>query len=129
MFTAYYTCIVRVTVGDVVREDVGFGSGYGKKAGDAIEGATKEAVTDALKRCLRTFGSQFGLALYDKERANVANPKDLAIADIVGCADLDSLKSIWDNLRDNYRSLAADPAVYDAKERRKRELAGITDPV
>lgn len=68
---AAYTCIVRVTVGDVVREDVGFGSGFAKQIGDAIEGATKEAVTDALKRALRTFGSPFGLALYDKSRANV----------------------------------------------------------
>lgn len=68
---AAYTCIVRVTVGDVVREDVGFGSGFAKQIGDAVEGATKEAVTDALKRALRTFGSPFGLALYDKSRANV----------------------------------------------------------
>jgi len=68
---AAYTCIVRLQVGDVIREDVGFGSGYAKQMGDAIEGATKEAVTDALKRALRTFGNPFGLALYDKSRANV----------------------------------------------------------
>lgn len=68
---AAYTCIVTVTVGDVTREDVGFGSGFSKQVGDAIEGATKEAVTDALKRALRTFGNPFGLALYDKSRANV----------------------------------------------------------
>jgi DNA repair and recombination protein RAD52 len=68
---AAYTCIVTVKVGDVVREDVGFGSGFAKQIGDAVEGATKEAVTDALKRALRTFGSKFGLALYDKSRENV----------------------------------------------------------
>lgn len=68
---AAYTCIVTVTVGEVIREDVGFGSGFAKQIGDAIEGATKEAVTDALKRCLRTFGNPFGLALYDKSRSNV----------------------------------------------------------
>jgi DNA repair and recombination protein RAD52 len=68
---AAYTCIVTVTVGDVVREDVGFGSGFAKQIGDAVEGATKEAVTDALKRALRTFGNSFGLALYDKSRENV----------------------------------------------------------
>lgn len=73
---AAYTCIVTVTVGDVVREDVGFGSGFSKQVGDAIEGATKEAVTDALKRALRTFGNIFGLALYDKTRENVGvNPE------------------------------------------------------
>jgi DNA repair and recombination protein RAD52 len=68
---AAYTCICTVTVGDVVRQDVGFGSGFAKGVGDAIEGATKEAATDALKRALRTFGSPFGLALYDKSRENV----------------------------------------------------------
>jgi DNA recombination protein Rad52 len=68
---AAYTCIVRVTVGETIREDVGFGSGFAAQIGDAIEGATKEAVTDALKRCLRTFGNVFGLALYDKSRENV----------------------------------------------------------
>ena len=68
---AAYTCVCTVTVGDVARQDVGFGSGFAKGIGDAIEGATKEAATDALKRCLRTFGSPFGLALYDKSRENV----------------------------------------------------------
>jgi DNA recombination protein Rad52 len=68
---AAYTCICTLTVGDVTRQDVGFGSGFAKGVGDAIEGATKEAATDALKRCARTFGNIFGLALYDKSRVNV----------------------------------------------------------
>ena len=72
---AAYTCIVTVTVGEVVREDVGFGSGFAAQIGDAVEGATKEAVTDALKRALRTFGNIFGLALYDKTRENVGKPE------------------------------------------------------
>lgn len=71
---AAYTCVCTVTAGGVTRQDVGFGSGFSKMVGDAIEGATKEAATDALKRCLRTFGHPFGLALYDKERANVQSP-------------------------------------------------------
>lgn len=69
---AAYTCVCTLTVGNAVRQDVGFGSGFAKMIGDAIEGATKEAATDALKRCARTFGNIFGLALYDKTRANVA---------------------------------------------------------
>lgn len=68
---AAYTCVCTVTVLDVTRQDVGFGSGFAKNIGDAIEGATKEAATDALKRALRTFGNPFGLALYDNTRANV----------------------------------------------------------
>jgi len=71
---AAYTCICTLRVGDVTRQDVGFGSGFAKAIGDAIEGATKEAATDALKRCARTFGNPFGLALYDKSRANVQAP-------------------------------------------------------
>lgn len=70
---AAYTCICTLTVAGVTRQDVGFGSGFAKGIGDAIEGATKEAATDALKRAARTFGNIFGLALYDKERANVVD--------------------------------------------------------
>jgi DNA repair and recombination protein RAD52 len=105
---AAYTCIVTVKVGDVVREDVGFGSGFAKQVGDAIEGATKEAVTDALKRTLRTFGNQFGLALYDKSRDNVGvtpPPFDAgAIYDriklAIECADnAAKLDSLWANTK------------------------------
>lgn len=71
---AAYTCICTLRVGEVTRQDVGFGSGFAKQVGDAIEGATKEAATDALKRSARTFGNAFGLALYDKTRVNVCAP-------------------------------------------------------
>lgn len=68
-----YTAMVRLTVGDVQREDVGHGQGHSKSAGDAHDSAVKEAVTDAVKRCLRTFGDPFGLALYDKAKTNVVD--------------------------------------------------------
>lgn len=70
-----YIAKVRVTVGGVVREGTGYGSGMGKPeaVGDAVEGAIKEAETDAMKRALMTFGNPFGLALYDKTQANVAD--------------------------------------------------------
>lgn len=71
-----YTCKVRVTVradGDlVVREGVGAGHGIDVDLGLAHESAIKEAATDAEKRALKTFGNQFGLALYDKSQSNVA---------------------------------------------------------
>jgi DNA repair and recombination protein RAD52 len=66
-----FICRVRVTVGLVVREGTGFGSGALPDLGDAYESAAKEAETDAMKRALMTFGNPFGLALYDKERTNV----------------------------------------------------------
>lgn len=75
MVSISYLCKLRVTIknkdGSVTREDVGFGNGvagataYG--IGSCIELASKEAVTDALKRCMRYFGNKFGLTLYDKD--------------------------------------------------------------
>ncbi len=68
-----YIAKVRVTVGATIREGTGYGSGMGKPEaiGDAVEGAIKEAETDAMKRCFMTFGNPFGLALYDKEQNEV----------------------------------------------------------
>jgi len=66
-----YMARVRVTVGEVIREGCGFGSGIDKDLGRAHESAIKEAETDAMKRALMTFGNPFGLALYDKEQTNV----------------------------------------------------------
>jgi DNA repair and recombination protein RAD52 len=53
---------------EVNRQDVGFGTGVAKSLADAHEGAAKEAVTDAIKRCFRSFGNQFGNSLYDKTK-------------------------------------------------------------
>ena len=66
-----YVARVRTGVENTTREDVGAGHGYDVDLGLAHESAIKEAVTDALKRCLRTYGNPFGLALYDKSGANV----------------------------------------------------------
>lgn len=91
---AAYTCICTLKVGENYRQDVGFGSGFAKGIGDAIEGATKEAATDALKRCARTFGNVFGLALYDKTRANVCAPEPQYISD----AQRDEIAAMLDGL-------------------------------
>ena len=72
-----YRAIVTVTVYDLhhkataTREDVGFGTGIARDYASAHESGAKEAVTDALKRAFRTFGNQFGNALYDKSQKNV----------------------------------------------------------
>lgn len=69
-----YKAIVKVLVHNeehtksVIREDVGFGSGIAKTLADSFEGGAKEAVTDGLKRCLKSFGNQLGLSLYDKTK-------------------------------------------------------------
>lgn len=68
-----YIATVRVTAGGEVRDGVGAGHGMDKDLGLAHESALKEAASDAEKRALKTFGNQFGLALYDKTRENVTN--------------------------------------------------------
>jgi DNA repair and recombination protein RAD52 len=50
------------------RVDVGHGQAHPADSIDTLEMQRKGAVTDALKRALRTFGNQFGNELYDKDR-------------------------------------------------------------
>jgi DNA recombination protein Rad52 len=71
-----YVAKVRIIAAGVAREGVGAGHGIDVDCGQAHESAIKEAETDAMKRALMTFGNPFGLALYDKEQANVAEPED-----------------------------------------------------
>ena len=78
-----YKAIVEVKVFNsthdkyIQREDVGFGTGVAKTLSDAHEGAAKEAVTDALKRAMRSFGNQFGNSLYDKTKNHQANNESI----------------------------------------------------
>jgi DNA repair and recombination protein RAD52 len=71
-----YIAKVRLTVSEVTRDGVGAGHGIDRDLGQAHESAVKEAETDAFKRAARTFGHPFGLALYDKTQANVADAVD-----------------------------------------------------
>ena len=81
-----YRAIINITVYDahhsknVSREDVGFGTGIAKTLADAHENGAKEAVTDGIKRTLRSFGNQFGNSLYDKSRQhqNAQQPQQIA---------------------------------------------------
>lgn len=77
-FRVGYICKVRVKVRTreeiIVREGCGYGSGIDVDLGQAHESALKEAETDAMKRALMTFGNPMGLALYDKDQANVEAP-------------------------------------------------------
>jgi DNA repair and recombination protein RAD52 len=75
-YVAKVRVVVFATDTLVIREGVGAGHGIDVDCGQAHESAIKEAETDAMKRALMTFGNPFGLALYDKEQANVAEPED-----------------------------------------------------
>ncbi len=75
-----YIARVRIRVGDVIRDGCGSGHGIDKDLGQAHESAIKEAETDAMKRALMTFGNPFGLALYDKDQANVADLVDESVS-------------------------------------------------
>jgi len=72
-----YRALVAITVYGtnhqlfITRSDVGYGIGIANNYAMAHESGGKEAVTDALKRAMRTLGSQFGNALYDKSQKNV----------------------------------------------------------
>ncbi len=72
-----YVCIVKLTVAGCVPVS---GVGYGDAVEYAQSGpvtahelAAKEAESDALKRALKNFGDQFGLALYDKAAATAGH--------------------------------------------------------
>ncbi len=88
-----YSARVRITVFAkervIIREGCGFGSGIDRDVDMAHEGALKEAESDAMKRALMTFGNPFGLALYDKAKANVADePPPRSAAVVAGEASL-----------------------------------------
>lgn len=66
-----FRAIVRVTTPLGFKDGCGYGSGINRDIHAAYEGAIKEAETDAEKRALKKYGNRFGLALYDKTKANV----------------------------------------------------------
>ena len=64
-----YRATVSVFVGETQYCDVGYGDAteYTQSTVTTHELASKEAVSDAVKRALRNFGDQFGLCLYSKD--------------------------------------------------------------
>lgn len=100
MVNISYICNLRVTVrsktGVSVHEDTGFGDGSGGQTAHgfngAIELASKEAVTDAIKRCLRHFGNQFGNTLYEKDGAKPVDSTSYEASKIV---DETAIKSLY----------------------------------
>eukprot|EP00158_Paraphelidium_tribonemae_P001675 Partr_v1_DN24675_c1_g1_i2_m59803 putative Dna repair len=53
---------------DIILKNIGYGSAEKQRQkSEAFEKAKKEAVTDAMKRCLKDFGNALGNCVYDKE--------------------------------------------------------------
>mgnify|MGYP001073466601 CR=1 FL=1 len=104
MISISYLCKLRVTVkageNQVIREDVGFGNGVaGNTAygiGSCIELASKEAVTDALKRCMRYFGDKFGLTLYDKDNTYFLDSEQFEESKPVTNEQLSDLRELYE---------------------------------
>ncbi len=75
----FYSTKVRITVraGDTVTVREGIGTGFGRAPQPefAHDIALKAAETDATKRALATFGNPFGLALYDRDQAQVTKAR------------------------------------------------------
>ncbi|XP_076037594.1 uncharacterized protein LOC143023023 isoform X3 [Oratosquilla oratoria] len=92
---------VKVLLKDgVFHEDIGYGVSEGMKSKAlSIEKARKEAVTDGLKRALKSFGNAMGNCLSDKEYLRYVgkappapivpiSPDDLLISESTGLAEL-----------------------------------------
>jgi hypothetical protein len=103
MVSVSFLCHLKLTVRnggglENSHEDSGFGNGVGANTAfgisSCIELASKEAVTDSLKRCLRYYGSKFGLSLYDKDDV----PQELSeieAARLVTDVQLQSLRDLY----------------------------------
>ena len=81
-FVAVYIAKVRISVmtsgSTIIREGHGSGEGRGTSPGEVHDIALKAAETDATKRALATFGKQFGLELYRKDKEpSLLNPTPL----------------------------------------------------
>ena len=106
-----YKALVTIVVHDtshsklVSREDVGFGTGIAKTLADAHEGGAKEAVTDAIKRCFRSFGNQFGNSLYDKSRQHQNQQQPQQIQQTQQQYQQPSNQQIQNNAPQDYSSL------------------------
>ena len=76
--TSFYSAPVRVTVpGAPPRTDIGFNA-VAEDNADGHETAIKGAVTDGMKRALRSFGVQFGNGFYGDQPAEEANGRRTA---------------------------------------------------
>jgi DNA recombination protein Rad52 len=129
-----YEAHVAVTALGITREDVGIGQCDAsiKALAQGIEKGRKEAVTDGLKRALRTFGASFGLALYDKTQADVGASFECqelvdALDAATDAAALDAarekVRGLWASLPDDERA-----ELGAAKVRAEKRIAKLAPP-
>lgn len=125
-----YEALVAVTALGITREDVGIGQcdASVRALAQGIEKARKEAVTDGLKRALRTFGPSFGLALYDKDQRDVGLSR--AAMDLRASLEQAADPDAWAKEHgDEVRSLDADERdELRALVKRRREELKVTTP-
>lgn len=107
-YMAKVTVMVRDGADWIAREGVGYGSGIDRDLGQSHESAIKEAESDARKRALMTFGNPFGLALYDKEQANVVDdsqPEPPPVEDVTQRKNPPGVAKVRTWLNDHVRDL------------------------
>ncbi len=108
--------------GGVTRADIGVGLAA-TKSPDSMETAIKGAFTDGLKRCARTWGASFGLALYDKDKDSRAVGWSFEVQEVIAAWDRVTDAASYDEARKvaakAWADLAADErtAVRHAQER------------
>lgn len=120
---------VRVRVGASVREDVGSDTCDVPDRADAlaqgIDKARKGAVTDAVKRALRTYGHVLGLALYDKSRRRIgASLECQRLLDEIEVCSIENLDPWCHEHADAIRRLpeSEQRSLHDAVVGRRREI-------
>lgn len=122
-----YLCTVRLTVQDCVPvSGIGFGDAVEYTLAAAVtahELAAKEAESDALKRALKNYGDQFGLALYDKQAASSGHvvkeaPKPALSVEVI--AEFTRVAEAWQAINAAFNAAAA------VKEASKHNDAWVT---
>jgi len=131
-----YNATVRVVVDGVTREDCGSGHGFGADLGLCHESASKEAVSDAMKRAFKSFGNPFGLALYDKSKANVEDTAAIeqqaaeakrmtdAHVGIENCASDEDLENLKITLKKDWGGRPPDAIVRAFTEKKQKIQEG-----